>query len=287
MYTSLLMAAIHFAQWKWDLVGLAGALVLAMVQRAWHGYQQRRSETWPISYGRIDSAGVDSQEKKTKLTLRYTYRVAAETFAGSFRKTFDHPDQGNAWADALDKKQIAVRYDPGNPSRSQLREVDLEPMVKAAAPFRPQNPDADLPGWERILASVGLVLAIAGLAGTVAMLIGEVTGKPLIPSTVAVTIGNGAFVVLLVAFVTGVRGGAKQFRATAGWMKYLGYALFYYAILSATFIPSHGSAPNSRRHQQGFLDARFQLFLYFSALETCYARLHQREDALSRVGISG
>lgn len=281
------MAAIDFAQWKWDLAGLSGAFVLAAVQKAWHGYQQRRSETWPISYGRIDSASVDSQEKKTKLTLRYTYRVAADTFTGSFRKTFDHPDEGNAWAEALDKKQVAVRYDPGNPSSSQLREADLEPMVKAAAPFRPHAPDADLPGWERILASVGLVLATVGLAGTVAMLIGEVLGKPLIPSTVAATIGNATFAVLLVAFVTGARGGAKQFRATPGWMKYMGYALFYYAILSATFIPSHGSAPGLPRQQHGFMDTRFQLFLYFSALETCYARLHQREDALPGVGISG
>jgi hypothetical protein len=276
------MEAPKFTRWNGDLIGLLVGLALAGAQKIWRDYQQHRSETWPISYGRINSVTVDSQEKRNKIKCYYTYRVEAETFTGSFQKTFQDPDEATAWAEALDNKQVAVHYDPANPSRSQLGEVDLEPMVRAAAAsFRATGGEAELSGPDRLLVSAAFVLATLGLAVTVVMLIGEMAGRTLIPSAIASKVSIGGYLLFFAALWIR-KGGTKQARATPTWMKYLGYALLYYAIFSATLGPSHrllsDHGPDSRRHHEFLMDARYQLFLYFSAFEWCYARLRARED---------
>jgi hypothetical protein len=64
-------------------------------------------------------------------------------------------------------------------------------------------------------------------------------------------------------------------------MKYLGYALFYYAVFSAFVGSTHLSG---NQHARG-LDVRYQLFLYFSALESCYVRLHQNDEKQPEYGL--
>ena len=285
MYTSLPMAAIGFTDWSWDLFGLAVAFAVAGVQRFWRGYLDRRSETWPISYGRIERVNVDTQDKKTKIKCYYIYKVGNESFTGSFQKTCEDADEGNAWADALAKKQVAVRYDPGNPSRSQLREVDLEPIVQAAAPFRPTRGEA-LTGWQHLLAVVGLVLSIVGLAITVAMVLGEILGRTVVPLKLAVWTGSLAFFVFFAGAWTFGQG-KKKARAAPAWMKFLGYALFYYAVFVAVVPPrsmGRDSHTGSTRNQGGFRDARYFLFLYFSAFEWCYAQLQGNDESASYRG---
>jgi hypothetical protein len=64
-------------------------------------------------------------------------------------------------------------------------------------------------------------------------------------------------------------------------MKYLGYALLYYALFSSFLAPARHSG--DRRTSRG--DVRYQLFLYFSALEGCYLRLHQKERTAQEYGV--
>lgn len=280
------MMALDFKYWSWDLFWLALALAIAAVQKMWRGYMDRRTETWPISYGTIERVSVDTQDKSTKIKCYYRYAVGAERFTGSFQKKFEGSDEANAWADALDKKQVAVRYDPGNPSRSQLREVDLEPLVQAAAPFR-QAHGEELSGWQHMLAVIGLVLSIAGLAITVTMLLGEILGKSLVPTKVAVWTGSIAFFVFF-AGLWMFGQGKKKHRAAPAWMKYVGYALFYYAFFVAV-APPHGVRPDTQtdsvRHHESFRDARYFLFLYFSAFEWCYAQLQGRDESMAHGGM--
>jgi uncharacterized protein DUF3592 len=279
MYTSIAVTAFAFSPLDWDLLGLAGAFALAGVQRVWRHYQLSRSETWPISYGSIDRATVDGEQKSIKLALIYTYRVGEERFTGTFRKTFLDHDEANRWAEALSKKQVAVRYDPAQPSRSQLRESDLEPMVQAAAPIQSIQDSGQEMGWRRILLLAGLVSAIAGLAISVAMLIGEIAGKTLVPLAIARLAGAGALLLFGVLWL-GRKGTRQQVRATPAWMKFLEYALFYYALFTAAMMSSHrvpGAVPGAEHHR-GTFDARYNLFLYFSVLEGCYGALGARDE---------
>jgi len=267
------MATIDFHHWNGDILWLVLALALAAGQKVWRAYRDRRTETWPISYGNIGKVSVDSTSKPVKVKAYYIYRVGAESFSGSFAKTFDDPDEANAWADALDKKQVAVRYNPGNVSSSQLREVDLEPIVRAATPFRPTiSDDAELPGWQRALLSLGLVVAACGLALTVTMLIGDILDKPLVPPKIASLTGLGGFVAFVGSWFLWHGWGKQRAAKPPGWMKYIEYVLVYYAIFVA-FLPSHGTHPSSHR---GSYDVRYQLLLYFSAFEWCYTRLQSR-----------
>jgi len=278
------MMAFDFKYWSWDLFGLAVGFSIAAAQKLWRGYLDRRSETWPVSYGRIDRVSVDSQDKGTKVRCTYTYSVGTERFTGQFQKRFEDSEGGNAWADAVDKKQVAVRYDPGNSSRSQLREADLAPLLQAAAPFR-QARGEELSGWQRIVAMVGLVLSIAGLGITAAMLLGEILGKTLVPVRLAVWTGSVAFFVFL-AGMWMFGQSKKKARPAPAWMKFLGYALFYYAVFVAV-VPAHGVRHNDpTQHHQGFRDARYFLFLYFSAFEWCYAQLQRRDDSTLHAGMN-
>jgi hypothetical protein len=277
------MTAIDFKYWSWDLLGLLVAFSVAAAQRMWRGYLDRRSETWPISYGRIDRVSVDEHDKGTKVRCTYSYSVGTERFTGQFQKRFEGSEEGNAWADAVDKKQVPIRYDPGNPSRSQLREVDLEPLVQSAAPLRLARRE-DLSAWQRMLAVVGLVLSSLGLAITVAMLLGEILGRTFVPVKVAVWTGSFAFFVFF-AGMWMFGQGRKKARKAPAWMRFLGYALFYYTLFVAV-VPGHGVRPgDSTRHYEGVHDARYLLFLYFSAFEWCYAQLHEGDESRIHTGM--
>jgi hypothetical protein len=273
--------ALDFARWKWDLVSLIGAFALATAQKGWREYQQRRSETWPISYGHILVASIEGKKNETLLTLDYNYRVGGEAYTGSFKKTFDSPAEAQTWAEALDQKQVAVRYDSLQPSRSQLPETDLEPMVRASAPFQAENLDnaRELPGWERLLVSLGFLMALAGLAGTVVSLAERIFERQLLPAGSSSVLNTGGFVLLAFAGLLHWRDSKRQSRVAPEWMKYLGHALFYYAIFSVAIIPSQNSGRDHRpgapaRQESRHAGDNYQLFLYFTALEWCYERLH-------------
>jgi hypothetical protein len=280
-----MIAGLDFAEWKWDLFGLLGGLGVAALQKVWRDSRQRRSETWPISYGRINDVDVDSKDKKTTLELHYSYRVNSETYVGSFRKDFDDPDEAHGWAKALDGKQVAVRHNPDKDSASQLRETDLEPMVKAAAPLMLRQAEENrLLAWERSFVWLGLVVAIVGVAATMAILLGEILGRPPIMDTASKILWQGAIVLLFFALLESHRGGKRVAHSIPPWMKYLGYGLVYYVILSAALFSSRhprqrndSGQPTSRN--VAYSDVRYRMLLYFSAAELLYGRLRAEQRA--------
>jgi hypothetical protein len=179
------MASFDFRSVNSDVLGLILAFVLAGAQKIWRGYQERRTETWPIAYGRSDRVTLDTERKKVKWKCYYTYRVGQENFVGSFRRDFEDPDEAEEWQEALQKKQIAVRYDPENPSRSQLRESDLEPIVRSAAPQLRSYTASLSSGVKVIAARVCSVVCALGLAVNVARLLEEYIGRALVAPGVA------------------------------------------------------------------------------------------------------
>jgi hypothetical protein len=273
-----------FRYWNSDLIGLALGLAAAGLQKIWRSYLDRRSETWLVVYGRIDRVSVDadSDHKRNKWKCFYSYKVSDQTFVASFHKVFESADEAETWAEALAKRQVAVRYDPEKPSRSRLREVDLVPLVQAAAPFRPAYIE-ELPGWQRAVAVAGLTLSIVGLSITVAMLIGEILDKAVVPLKVAVWTGGLAFVLFFGGLWSRQTQSRRRTRALPAWMKFLGYAFLYYAILAAV-VPGFGGG-TAGRHRGPFYDARYLLFLYFSAFEWWYAQLRRNDDGIPHAGI--
>jgi hypothetical protein len=279
------MTPLNFRYWNGDLIGLAMGLAAAALQKIWRSYLDRRSETWPVVYGRIDRVEVDadSDHKRNKLKCFYSYKVGSETFVASFQKVFESANEAEAWAAALAKKQVAVRYDPDKPSRSRLREVDLVPLVQAAAPFQPAYIE-ELPGWQRAVAVAGLVLSVVGLGITVAMLVGDLLGKSVVPLKVAVWTGGFAFVQFFGGlWISKQTQNRRRTQALPAWMKFLGYAFLYYAILAAA-ITRFGSG-SAGHHHGVFYDARYLLFLYFSAFEWWYAQLCGNDYGIPYAGI--
>jgi hypothetical protein len=59
------MASFDFGSVNSDVLGLILAFVLAGAQKIWRGYQERRTETWPIAYGRIDRVTLDTEHKRS------------------------------------------------------------------------------------------------------------------------------------------------------------------------------------------------------------------------------
>ena len=272
------MASFDFKSLNSDVLWLAFAFGLAGVQRLWRGYQERRAQTWPMAYGRIDRVSLDTEHKKVTLKCYYTYRVEQESFVGSFKRTFEDPDEAEVWQDALQKKQIAAHYDPRNPSRSQLRESDLEPIVRSAAPVRPFHTATASSGKLVLAAKLCSVVCALGLAITLMVLLEKYIGKDLVTPYLASVAEWAALPVFFLGLWIGGRD--KLAARIPGWMKFLSYALFYYALFSSFLAPAR---PSRDRIRQSF-DARYQLFLYFSALECCYLRLHQKERTAQEYG---
>ena len=262
------MTLFGFRRWPGDLVALAIGLTIAGLQGFLRTRRDRRAETWPVSYGRIDRISVDSDEQRGKLKCYYTYRVGSKSFVGSFQKTFEDSDQAHLWADALQKKQVAVHYDPSKPSGSQLREADLRPIALAAAPSRMTGAQTTpIRGWERLAALGVLILSVLGLAVSVATLIEELTRRTLVSPATALCAGISAYPVFLAA--TWFHWKRKSAKGRP-WMKYLDYALLYCAAF-ATILPTH-----SAHHRA--TDTPYQLVLYFTAFKWCYTFLPETDE---------
>ena len=271
------------SSWHWELVGLVVSLGAAALAKVVSEYQRRRSETWPISYGRIASASADESNGQVALIADYTYSVGTESYAGKFKKIFTDVDEANAWAEALHAVQVAIRYDPDKPSRSRIWESDLQPMVQASAGWRAPRAAPELPGWEALLVYIGLALAIAGTIFQAAQLAAAIMGRPS-HHTMGMfnigIIGLGIF-----AGLEAWRGGKKVMHATPEWMKYFGYVIAFYAAFGSLLLPrihpSPKGDPQRIRQEEAIKDANFQLLIYFGALETLYARINagrQREE---------
>lgn len=269
------------AQWQWELGGVIFSLIAAVLTKSAAEYQRRRSETWPISYGEIRDVTVREDQGKAHLELDYSYRVAGDPYTGIFKKKLDE-NEATAWAHALHGKQIAVRYDPGKPSRSRLWESDLETIVRAAGGSQHIKGPPPLTLWEQALIYPCLLLALLGVITSVATIAAALMGKTL-PHHKAGWLNLGTFLPLLVMMLVARKGGVKTFRATPGWLKFLSYAVLYYTLVGGfllpRFRPQAGNNPERIRQERAISDADYSLLIYFGAFEACYVRLNSVRES--------
>jgi hypothetical protein len=264
------------SQWQWELGGAILSLVAAAVTKGAAGYQRRRSETWPISYGQIVNASAEETEGTARLELDYDYRVASELYTGRFKKTLSDENEAIAWAEAVRGAQIAVRYDPEKPSRSRLWESDLETIVRASAGSQYLKEAPPLAVWEQVLIYPCFLVALLGIIANVVTIGTVLLGKTTPHKTGWLNLAR--LLLLVTAMWLARRSGMKNFRATPGWMKFLSYAVFYYTILGGFLLPrlrsNSGKNPERVLQERIISNADYNLLIYFAAFEACYVRLN-------------
>lgn len=264
------------AQWQLELGGVIFSLIAAALTKGAAEYQRRRSETWPISYGEIRNVTVKESQGSAQLELDYSYHVAGELYTGIFKKKLDE-NEATAWAYALHGMQIAVRYDPGKPSRSRLWESDLETIVRASGGLQHIKGPPPLTLWEQVVIYPSLLLALLGVITSVATIAAALMGKTL-PHHKAGWLNFGTFFLVLVMMLVARKGVMKTFRATPGWLKFLSYAVLYYTIVGGFLLPRlrphSGDNPERIRQERAISDADYSLLIYFGAFEACYVRLN-------------
>jgi hypothetical protein len=265
---------LSFEQWP-ELVTFAAALALAAIQKGWRSFRMTQSQTWPVTYGRTLRSEASEKNKTYQLKVFYSYRVDQESYQGEFEKKFRDEAEAHWWADALREKQIPVRYDPEKPTRSQLWDSDLLPIVQSSPPpdraaIHPAKP---FPAWERFLVTAGVALALAGCGLSLVELFGRLAGRAWITPLLSMALSAGAWVMLGLGALESKRGGNR--RAAPEWMAFVLHALMYFAILSFVFFPL-GKA--SRRASRETRDLSYQILFYFGAFEAFYLRLKDAEE---------
>ncbi len=269
-----MFSLLSFDQWP-ESAAFAAALVLAAIQKGWRSFRLTQSQTWPVTYGRILRSDATEKNKTLQLNAFYSYRVGEESYQGKFEKKFRDEAEAQLWADALREKQIPVHYDREKPTRSQLWDSDLVPIVQSFPPpdraaTRSSKP---FPAWERLLVTSGVAIALAGCVLSLVELFGRLAGRAWISHRLSLALAVGAFVMAGLAVLESKR--ATLRRTAPEWMAFTMHALIYFAILSFLFFPLGKASGKGSRETR---DVSYQILFYFGAFETFYLRLKDAEE---------
>jgi hypothetical protein len=269
-----MFSLLSFDQWP-ELAAFAAALVLAAIQKGWRSFRLTQSQTWPVTYGRILRSEASDKNKTLRLKVFYSYRFGEESYQGEFEKKFRDEAEAQWWADALREKQIPVHYDPEKPTRSQLWESDLVPIVQS---FPPPDRAAihhtkPFPAWERLLVTSGVAVALTGCVLSLVELVGRLASRAWISHPLSMVLAVGAFVIAGLAALESKRATIR--RAAPEWMAFTLHALMYFAILSFVFFPLGKASGKGSRETR---DVSYQILFYFGAFETFYLRLKDAEE---------
>ena len=118
-----------------DLLILASSvLVLAVMAVLWlrRRAKFRRARNWPMTAGRVESAGVTLESGGGQpgsaahyAELKYSYQARGQTYRGSMRRRFLLKGAADKWiARFANGTPLTVRYDPSKVHDSVLLEVD-------------------------------------------------------------------------------------------------------------------------------------------------------------------
>jgi hypothetical protein len=109
---------------RFQILWLAGALVLFLVPRGITWWSRRRVKSWPWTYAFIEFAKVAEDPKGGPsdyvLELSYSYLVDGARYGGAYRESFRSEDQAKKSLRFFENLPVPVRYHPRDPSRSVL-----------------------------------------------------------------------------------------------------------------------------------------------------------------------
>lgn len=265
---------LRFDQWP-ELLIFVAALALAAIQKGWRSFRMAQSQTWPLTYGRVLRSEASSKNKTYQLKVFYSYHVGQDSYQGEYKKTFPDEAEAELWADALREKQIPVHHHPEKPTRSQLWDSDLLPIVQSFPPAdrAASHPAKPFPSWERLLVTAGVTIALVGCGLSLIELFGRLAGRAWINPSLSRLLAVGAWSMVVVSALESQRGGKG--RAAPEWMAFVLHALMYFAILSFVFFPWSTTGTGKSRETR---DLSYQILFYFSAFESFYLRLRDADE---------
>ena len=102
------------------------SIVQGMVRKR---IEHTRCRNWPTASAKIDLVSVadvtdDARFPSYRATLTYIYRYPEEQM-GDYSRDFGSKDEADAWANSYKGETVKAHIDPGDPTRSFLREDDL------------------------------------------------------------------------------------------------------------------------------------------------------------------
>ncbi len=85
--------------------------------------KKRRSESWPMTPGRIETA-YTCDEYGHVAELGYSYSSNGDYYSGLYRRQFKTQSAADRFLDCVRNQQVMIRYQPDRPDNSILRERD-------------------------------------------------------------------------------------------------------------------------------------------------------------------
>ncbi|MDT8068706.1 MAG: hypothetical protein ROO76_11140 [Terriglobia bacterium] len=92
--------------------------------------KKRRSESWPITSGRVETA-YTSGEYGHVAELGYSYSSNGEYYSGLYQRKFSTESAAEKFLDSVRNQSVMIRYQPDRPDNSILRERDNAALFHA------------------------------------------------------------------------------------------------------------------------------------------------------------
>jgi Protein of unknown function (DUF3592) len=248
--------------WPWIIYLWLALLVGGWLLTSWRWLKRRRAAGWPIADGRIESTEITkpSFSLATKrgyyvAEVAYSYSIAGSVHSGVYKREFPTELAAGDFVRDLKGKAVAVRYSPSKPSQSLVLEPDIEAVLQNRPPSKNDESATRtaIPEWLRPLIWVFVGLSAVGLAFSVWVHIGALTGRR-VPSAFWV-LHVGIFVVWFPAVLVAQRlvGNANRkdfwkvvLKGGPDWMRYMVYVLCAYEFVNFMF--SMVQASSGGRH---------------------------------------
>jgi len=114
-------------------------LLAIMAERGWQWLRRRAARSWPVAEGYVERASwrqLNGHSNRYFVAdLAYSYVVGGQFFAGYYRRSFSTAAAAAAFIEIVRAREVQVRYNPAQPTRSLLLAEDMREFM-AAAPER-------------------------------------------------------------------------------------------------------------------------------------------------------
>jgi len=254
------------SSWPFNVYIWIAFALLGWIAPAWRWIQRRRSASWPVTDGRVES--VDWGEQHNPFSgrrrssyyaqLKYSYFVAGTRYGGRYKQLFPTDSSAQEFIRGLQDQAVVVHYNPNHPETSALVASDLEVVLQN----RPSAPSIvssnNLPQW--LIPWIWLFVGIAAVGLIVSLFVHAEAwmGRQVAPTPVFFLLHLGIFVVFFPALLVSRQMVGDLHRRdfwkavlknVPNWMRYMVYVFFIYAFLNFFLFmsqqPGHRGEPDT------------------------------------------
>lgn len=230
-----------FIVWLW--IGIA---LLANASALWRWYQKRRAlSSWTITSAEVKLAcitspnGIKDQFTKRRgsvtAELQYSYSVEGQQYAGSYKRDCQDEVEAAEFVRGMEGQAVTIRFNPNKPSKSLLPDAEIQAVQANRAPAPEFQAARQLPAWVKPFLWPLAILALVGLAISIAVHLAALLGRELLPMSFFFLLHMGLFVVwfpaVFVAKKLKINNDLKSMlRDSPVWMRTMDMVLFVYAM---------------------------------------------------------